>query len=61
MDLVVGDRLIGADKKPVEIASIETRKEQVTVHNFATNPYATYVANGVIVHNKNPMPTDPSE
>jgi hypothetical protein len=24
----------------------------VTVYNFAVNPYETYVANGVIVHNK---------
>jgi intein/homing endonuclease len=57
--LKVGDRLVGADKKEIEIASIERKGDHVTVYNFHTNPYETYVANGVIVHNKNPyIPTD---
>ena len=56
--LAVGDKLIGVDKEEVAIASIRTVSEKVTVYNFATNPYATYVANGVIVHNKNPVPTE---
>jgi hypothetical protein len=56
--LAVGDKLIGVDTKEVVIASIETLPGPVTVYNFATNPYATYVANGVIVHNKNPIPTE---
>jgi hypothetical protein len=56
--LAVGDNLIGADKKEIAIASIQVVPDHVTVYNFATNPYATYVANGVIVHNKNPKPTE---
>jgi hypothetical protein len=56
--LKVGDKLIGADKKEIEIASIDRKADHVTVYNFATNPYATYVADGVIVHNKNPIPTE---
>jgi len=56
--LAVGGTLIGADKKEITIASIRTVPDHVTVYNFATNPYATYVANGVIVHNKNPKPTE---
>ena len=59
--LAVGDTLIGADKQEIAIASIKVVPEQVTVYNFATNPYATYVANGVIVHNKPPFPVDPTE
>ncbi|HEX5042516.1 MAG TPA: Hint domain-containing protein [Candidatus Polarisedimenticolaceae bacterium] len=56
--LEVGDKLIGVDKKELPIRSMRTVAEKVTVYNFATNPYATYVANGVIVHNKNPEPTE---
>jgi hypothetical protein len=56
--LKVGDSLIGADKREIAIASIKLVPEQVKVYNFATNPYQTYVANGVIVHNKTPIPTE---
>ena len=48
----------GADKKEITIASVKVVPDQVKVYNFATNPYATYVANGVIVHNKPPIPTE---
>lgn len=58
--LVVGDKLIGANKEEIPIASIRVVPEQVKVYNFATNPFATYVANGVIVHNKGPKPKDGS-
>ena len=54
--LAVGDKLIGADKKEIVIASIKASPGKVTVYNFATNPYETYVANGIIVHNKPPRP-----
>jgi hypothetical protein len=57
--LEVGDTLTAADGKAVPIESIETIKESVTVYNFATNPYQTYIANGIIVHNKPPIPTEP--
>jgi hypothetical protein len=56
--LKVGDRLVGADQKEIEIASIERKGDHVTVYNFHTNPYQTYVANGVIVHNKEPQPSE---
>jgi intein/homing endonuclease len=57
--LKVGDKLVGADKKEILIATIERKADHVTVYNFHTNPYETYVANGVIVHNKNPyVPTE---
>lgn len=47
-----GDSLTAADGAVVPIESIETVEEKVTVYNFAVNPYGTYVAGGVIVHNK---------
>ncbi len=56
--LAVGDKLIGADKKEIAIASIRAVPDHVTVYNFATNPYGTYIANGVIVHNKPPKPIE---
>jgi hypothetical protein len=60
-ELAVGDKLIGADKKEIAIASIRNVAGPVKVYNFATNPYETYVANGVIVHNKPPTPVDASK
>jgi len=56
-----GDKRIGSDKKEITIASIRVVRDQVKVHNFATNPFATYVAKGVIVHSKGPRPRDGSK
>lgn len=50
--LSVGDMMTSVDGSDVRIDSIEVVKEPVTVYNFATNPYETYVADGIIVHNK---------
>jgi intein/homing endonuclease len=61
-ELEIGDSLTAADGSKVLIESLEVVSEPVTVYNFATNPYQTYVAGGFIVHNKNPyLPgeTDP--
>ncbi len=52
--LQVGDTLTRADGTVVPIESIETVHEAVTVYNFAVNPYESYVAGGIIVHNKPP-------
>lgn len=49
-----GDSMTSADGSKVVIDSIERVDEQVTVYNFAVNPYETYVANGIIVHNRKP-------
>jgi hypothetical protein len=50
--LAVGDTLTAPGGKAVPIEKIEKVEGKVTVYNFAVNPYETYVANGVIVHNK---------
>ena len=42
----------------IVIESIKTVEEPVTVYNFSVNPYQTYVADGVIVHNKPPIPSE---
>ncbi|HKQ59749.1 MAG TPA: Hint domain-containing protein [Candidatus Polarisedimenticolaceae bacterium] len=50
--LKVGDELTRADGTAVIVESLETRSDKVKVYNFAVNPYGTYLANGIIVHNK---------
>ena len=57
--LQLGDSLTAADGSAVTIASIERVDAPVTVYNFAVNPYATYIANGIIVHNRKPDIEDP--
>jgi hypothetical protein len=52
-----GATLTGPDGKAIVIESIKTVEQPVTVYNFSVNPYQTYVADGVIVHNKPPIPT----
>jgi hypothetical protein len=51
-DLKVGDHLTAADGSVVTVATIETVPGPVTVYNFEVNPYGTYVANGIVVHNR---------
>jgi len=55
-ELRVGDALTAADGNLVAIESIRTVLGPVTVYNFAVNPYGTYVADGIVVHNKSPTP-----
>ena len=51
-DLKVGDHLTAADGSVVTVATIEKVPGPVTVYNFEVNPYGTYVANGIVVHNR---------
>lgn len=50
--LKVGDKLLNAQGKPEEIKSIKLVKEPVKVYNLEVNPYNTYIASGIVVHNK---------
>lgn len=50
--LRVGDQLVNADGRREPITSIERILEPVTVYNIEVNPYHTYVAGGIIAHNK---------
>jgi hypothetical protein len=59
--LEVGDTLTAPDGSDVPIQSIKRIDEKVTVYNFAVNPFETYVANGVIVHNKKHETQPPPE
>jgi len=62
-DLKPGAELTAENGSAVEIETIRRVDEPVTVYNFAVNPYGTYVANGIIVHNKkkpeDTLPPDP--
>jgi hypothetical protein len=51
-ELKVGDTLTAADGNPVVIETIRRVAGPVTVYNFEVNPLGTYVANGIVVHNK---------
>lgn len=53
-----GDPLTRADGTAVLVETLEVVTEPMTVHNFATDPNATYVASGYIVHNKPPIPKE---
>ncbi|RJQ35302.1 hypothetical protein C4566_00995 [Candidatus Parcubacteria bacterium] len=48
----VGDYLLAENGQQVLIDSIEWRREPVKVYNFQTEPYHTYIANGIYVHNQ---------
>ena len=56
--LKIGDNLISAMGKPEAITSIEEIAEDVSVYNLEVNPYNTYIAGGIVVHNKK-APRDP--
>ncbi len=56
--LKVGDTLTSASGGPQPIETIEIVHGPITVYNFDTNPYETFVAGGVIVHRK-PEITEP--
>ncbi len=51
--LQAGDPLMNAQGQPEPITSVERVEERVTVYNFEVNPYHTYVAGGIVAHNKN--------
>ena len=50
--LGVGDVLLNAQGQPEPITSMERMQEAATVYNLEVNPYHTYVAGGIVVHNK---------
>ncbi len=49
--LKVGDVLLGSDGKEKPITSIRKVRGEFSVFNFDVNPYDSYVAHGVVVHN----------
>jgi pretoxin HINT domain-containing protein len=50
--LKVGDTLTAANGHPLPIETLEVVRGPITVYNFDTNPYETFVAGGIIVHRK---------
>ncbi|MFH1111938.1 MAG: S8 family serine peptidase [Patescibacteria group bacterium] len=50
--LKIGDNLLNFQGKPEKITSIEIIKKVVQVYNLEVNSYHTYIAGGVVVHNK---------
>ncbi|MFA4937117.1 MAG: S8 family serine peptidase [Patescibacteria group bacterium] len=50
--LKMGDKLLNFQGKPEKITSIEIVKKVVQVYNLEVNSYHTYIAGGVVVHNK---------
>lgn len=50
-ELKVGDWLLGADGRKVPVTSIERHEETAEVFNFTVEPYHTYIAEGLYVHN----------
>jgi len=50
--LKIGDKLADYKGKPETITSIKEVKKKVTVYNLEVNPYHTYIAGGILVHNK---------
>jgi prepilin-type N-terminal cleavage/methylation domain-containing protein/prepilin-type processing-associated H-X9-DG protein len=49
--LKLGDKLLTSKDKLEPITSIEKVNETVTVYNMEVNPYHTFIAGGVVVHN----------
>ncbi|MDP3142453.1 MAG: Hint domain-containing protein, partial [Candidatus Omnitrophota bacterium] len=50
--LKIGDSLLNAQGKPEKIASIQVVKGKAKVYNLEVNPYHTYVAGGIVAHNR---------
>ena len=57
--LKIGDALMNARGTPEPIASIQQVTGPVKVYNLEVNPYHTYIAGGIVVHNKPPGRYDP--
>ncbi|MFC1687743.1 polymorphic toxin-type HINT domain-containing protein [Patescibacteria group bacterium] len=53
-ELQVGDTMTNVQGEPVEIVSIQEVNKRATVYNIEVSPHATYIAGGMIVHNKPP-------
>jgi len=50
--LKIGDNLLSGEGRPVKITDIKLVKEPVKVYNLEVNPYHTYIAGGIVAHNK---------
>lgn len=50
-NLAVGDQLLDTSGKARPVTSIKRVEDPTVVFNFDVNPYNTYVAHGVVVHN----------
>lgn len=50
--LKIGDHILNAKGASEPIVSIKKIKEKVMVYNLEVNPYHTYVAGGIVAHNK---------
>jgi hypothetical protein len=50
-----GDLLLGENKKPIAVESIKLGKASVDVFNLEVEPYHSYIAGGIVVHNKGPL------
>ena len=50
--LKVGDKLVSAKGETETITSMKEVKRKVKVYNLEVNPYHTYIAGGIVVHNK---------
>jgi hypothetical protein len=51
-DLKVGSKLLGSNGKEVFVQSVQITNKRIKVYNFETEDNHTYVAYGVVVHNK---------
>ena len=52
-DLSVGDKLTAADGRPLAVTSIELIPKRVLVYNVDVEDVSTYIANDIVLHNKN--------
>lgn len=57
--LKIKDKLFNFKAEPETITSIKEINQEVTVYNLEVSHYQTYIAGGVVVHNKK-APTPPS-
>jgi hypothetical protein len=51
-DLKIGSKLLGSNGKEVHVRSVQIISKQTQVYNFETEDNHTYLAYGVVVHNK---------
>jgi intein/homing endonuclease len=57
--LKIGDKLTNAQGKEEIIQSMVRITEEIKTYNIEVNPYHTYIAGGVVVHNKDEFIMEP--
>jgi len=57
-DIVVGQELVKFDGSSETVETIDAVDRGVRVYNLEVSPYHNYFANGVLVHNHKPDPTE---